>query len=551
MLLSTGKAVLLLEPETLAIKDTILRKRATCGVIHKGDYYIGTEAGLLKVDTRTKNIVELHKTHPVLGKRIAAIKKGSNNDLWIASNGYGLIQLKDDRILKIISEKNGITSDICTSLFIDSSTVWLGTSKGLNRIENAGGPETITRITSANGLPSNLINAIYVVGENVYIGSPSGITYFEKKILLEKSICLLHIQHVLLNGVKLKKDSYYTFPRNTPNIQINFTAISFKSAGDISYYYRLTGLEDDWKLTTDNYVNFATLPPGDYTFEIKAVNKFGVASPTQSVDIIILPAWWQTWLFKAIVALLSITIVILLYRNRIASYKRKEEEKRKVEARYAELEQQALLAQMNPHFIFNCLNSIQSFVIAHDVVGANQYITAFSSLIRQTLENSSNTFISLQAEIRYLTTYLRLEQLRFKDKFTFSIAVEESIQQSGIYLPSMLLQPYVENALRHGIGHKKDNHGHISVEVNKQADNTYLYTIKDNGVGRKQAEQMKSRQHIEYQSKGTRISANRIASINSQYNKNISAETTDIFENGIVTGTCVNIIIPNFIASNG
>src|SRR5262249_9706813 len=152
--------------------------------------------------------------------------------------------------------------------------------------------------------------------------------------------------------------------------------------------------------------------------------------------------------------------------------------------------------QMNPHFIFNSLNSIQNFILDRDVEGANAYLTNFASLIRQTLENSMNSLITVASEIQYIETYLRLEKLRFRDKFDYRIQVDDAIDQNNTLLPGMLLQPYIENSIRHGIQHRKDNQGLVLITISKTTGNLVLYTIKDNGVGRKKAGELKSSRHI-------------------------------------------------------
>jgi ligand-binding sensor domain-containing protein/two-component sensor histidine kinase len=545
ILVCTGYGVLLLDKEDMSIKDTLLKQRATCGIAYQGDYYIGTLGGLIKINSATKVITELYSSFLPFTGRIIALKRGINNDIWIATSGSGLVRFKDGKIIQILKEEDGLTSDICTSLYIDSSLIWLGTNKGLNRIETGKEKLAITRFTSADGLGADFINAVLATDSNIYVGSAAGLTIFNKSILTEKSVCIFHILQVSENNKRLKEDSSFSFPHNALNIQIDFTAISFKSAGDITYYYKLEGLDEKWNTTTANFVNFPVLQPRNYTLFLKAINKFGVESDTKTIRIHIQPPWWQTWFFRLTVLTILGLLVLRIYRYNIRAIKRKEETKREIEARFSALEQKALQAQMNPHFIFNSLNSIQTFILNLDVEGANNYLTNFASLIRQTLENSMHPLISVASEVKYLETYLGLEKLRFRDKFRYEILTDETIDQKNTVLPGMLLQPYIENSLRHGIQHRKDNNGLISLTISKTGDNRILYTITDNGVGRKKAEELKSVRHIEYQSRGTSINEKRIAAINNHSKTNIRVNTEDILdEKGIVTGTTVTVLIP-------
>jgi hypothetical protein len=546
LLICTGYGVLLADRISMTVTDTLLRQRATCGSYYKGKYYIGTLGGLIRIDSTTKKIEQLYTIYPSFKGRITAIKRGMDDDLWVATSGFGLNHFKDDKIIHRLGTEDGLSSDICTTLFIDSSLVWLGTNNGLNRIETGKEKPGITRFTVADGLGADFINSILTTDSNIYVGTAAGLTIFSKNILTEKSICILHILKVSENNQPLKKDSTYTFHYNTINIRVDFTAVSFKSGGDITYSYQLEGLDNTWNTTTANFVNFPTLPPGGYTLLLKAVNKFGVQSETKKVRIKIRSPWWATLPFRIAALLFIGLLVLLIYQYNIHNIKRKQELKRDFETRFAALEQKALQAQMNPHFIFNALNSIQTFILNLDAEGANNYLTKFASLIRQTLENSMHSLIPVASEIQYIETYLKLEKLRFRDKFEYRVQVDESIDQNNTLLPSMLLQPYIENSIRHGIQHRKDNHGLLLVSAIKTAGNAILYTIQDNGVGRKISEALKSARHIEYQSRGTSINEKRIAAINIQFKTSIRVDIQDVLdENGNVTGTSVTILIPS------
>ncbi|WP_315824105.1 sensor histidine kinase [Paraflavitalea speifideaquila] len=190
-------------------------------------------------------------------------------------------------------------------------------------------------------------------------------------------------------------------------------------------------------------------------------------------------------------ALIIVWILIWIFVNsRIKKVRRLNDEKMQVNNRMSELEQQALKAQMNPHFIFNSLNSVQQYVIDKDLLGANKFITEFSRLIRLTLDISSKTRISIYEEISYLTTYLELEKTKFEDKFSYSIGVVGDLDPSDWFIPPMILQPYVENSIRHGVRYRHDKKGHIKVSF--QLNEQYLICqVEDNGVGRKKAGQYK------------------------------------------------------------
>jgi len=226
---------------------------------------------------------------------------------------------------------------------------------------------------------------------------------------------------------------------------------------------------------------------------------------------------------------------------------RKQEEEELLTKRMTELEHTALQAQMNPHFIFNCLNSIQQYVFDQDVLAANKYITGFAKLIRATLHNSTKDFIPLEDELDYLSTYLSLEKLRFKEKMNYSIEVSPGLPVSrGFCIPPMIIQPYVENSMRHGLRHRKMAGGYIKISIREQ-EGKLAVVVEDNGIGREKAASFKTREHIEYQSKGMSLTADRIRLINSIHKENIELEIIDLKDpQGVASGTRVVIKFPKF-----
>lgn len=548
LMLSAGPGVYLMRADDLSMQDTLWRERATTGIIYGGDYYIGTTGGLIRISKATRQMTRMDKLNPALAKRITALRVASDGSLWIATSGAGLFQYHNGQIVRQINSYNGLSSDICISLFADDSIIWAGTNRGLNRIYYENDNFRITQFTTADGLSSNIVNAIYADSSKVYVAGPEGINAFSKKYTQEKSICILHLLQVSAGDSTLRQDSVYHFRHDVMNLRFEFVAISFKSAGDIVYYYQMEGLDRRWYSTTNTFLNYATLPPGSYTLRIKAINKFGLESEVRSVSIIISPPWWKTWWFITLAVLATGTLVYLYYRRRIRIIKEEEANERQLQQQFASLEQQALQAQMNPHFIFNCLNSIQSFVIRHDVEGASRYLSGFASLIRQTLDNSSEEMIAVSSEIRYIETFLLLEKTRLENKFDYRVTVNGLADPHAVMIPAMLVQPYVENAIRHGIQHLTGRRGMVTVDFNGSAEGDLVCTVTDNGVGRKRAAELKSKQHIEYMSKGTAITAKRMEVLNNQYNTNIRVETTDMPEqDGEPGGTAVVIVFPGFV----
>jgi LytS/YehU family sensor histidine kinase len=257
------------------------------------------------------------------------------------------------------------------------------------------------------------------------------------------------------------------------------------------------------------------------------------------------PFWHTLWFYGLLMACFF-GLIWMLFSIRIRTIRRRQEEKEQVSRRMTELEHKALQAQMNPHFIFNCLNSIQQYVFAQDIFAANKYITGFAKLIRATLNNSTRTFIFLSEETDYLNSYLSLEKLRFKDMMDYFIDVDPGINRHDLLIPPMLIQPYVENSMRHGLRHKTDGKGYIRIKM-MQMDNQLVVIVEDNGIGRERAAQYKTGEHIEYQSKGMILTADRIRMMNAGNEERITVEVTDLKDaQDRATGTRVTISFPLF-----
>ena len=325
------------------------------------------------------------------------------------------------------------------------------------------------------------------------------------------------------------------------NIVPSLVAISFVSAGDITYYYQLKGLDSTWQTTKQNSVEFESLPPGTYQFNIYALNKYGIKSKTLSISFTKAKVFWQ-FISVRIILIIGIALLIgLMFRARIRVIRKNANEKVFRERKMHEIEQMALRSQMNPHFIFNSLNSIQQYIFTGDVVEANRFITNFSSMVRQTLDLSQKKLIKLEEEVKYLDTYLNIERIKHEDYFNYTIEFDETL--AGILIPSLLLQPFVENSIRHGVLNLEKGEGTILVKFLVQ-NNALHCIIKDNGIGRTNSFKLKrSNVFHQHQSKGLDLVQKRIESLNSFYNIHILVLIDDI-EKQNDNGTCVILKLP-------
>jgi LytS/YehU family sensor histidine kinase len=295
---------------------------------------------------------------------------------------------------------------------------------------------------------------------------------------------------------------------------------------------------------------------------VQAANSDGIwGAPKKLLALTVVPAWYQTAWFKIGAVLLFITAVYAFYRQRLleeqakhlaekraAELRQREAELKQIKTEFekqlAETEMAALRSQMNPHFIFNVLNSINRYILSNDKNAASAYLVQFSRLIRLTLENSKAAKVSLQADLEALRIYIEMEKLRFGNQFTYSVEVEEGIDPQFIQIPPLLIQPYVENAIWHGLM-QKDSPGRLLVQVTQPDDNLLKVVVQDNGIGRDQAAALKSKSATAHKSYGLQITSDRLRIVNRLHGVQATATVEDLYD--VVqqpAGTKVTLLIP-------
>lgn len=526
--------------------EPFLHQRSTAVCSTDSGLYIGTISGLVFVNWK-KEKTEFGKTNPLLANRITRIFI-YRNKIWVGTNDNGVLCFNGREVEKTISTKNGLTGNYIRAIYADGNNLWVGTDRGLNKVDVSDTSYRVTQQYSlSDGMLSNMINCIYAIKDTVYVCTPKGLSYFDDKEIRRNSNCNLRILGITSSGKDINYDStLIKLKHRDNNIRFDFVGISYKAEGNITYYYKLSGIDADWKTTTENFLQYPTLPSGDYELMLYAVNKFGVKSEVVTIMFKIEKRLFEETWFIVLVILLAISLILFLANARIRRIERVQREKTANAERIVALEQQALKAQMNPHFIFNCLNSIQQYVIDKDIEGANKFISGFSKLIRQTLDNSGRQSITVAEEESFLRAYLDLEKSRFEDKFDYSISIDARIDKENDSLPPMLLQPYIENCIRHGIMHKSNGKGLIAVSF-QLINNNLICTVTDNGIGRKAADKFKNMQHTIHESRGTDITGQRIIMINKNNVADIILNIEDITDGeGNPAGTKVTIAVPLF-----
>lgn len=351
---------------------------------------------------------------------------------------------------------------------------------------------------------------------------------------------------IFITGVRIMGEDTSILSSYELDHRQNFIEISYlgfaQASNMIQYRYRLIGANDDWVYTSRPLVQYTTLPPGKYYFFVEAVNKDGIWSEQPAtLNFVINPPFWQTTWFRSLLVILIVLLGSGIWSISYLRLKRKSERRDEYNRKLAEVELQALRAQMNPHFLFNTLSSIQHFITLSRSEEAINYLSKFAKLMRVILENSKSPEIALKDELNALEIYLELESLRFKDKFDYEIKVDDALDRNYDMIPPLLIQPYVENAIMHGIMHLKKK-GHISVTLERQGDKMKV-SIRDNGVGRKRSKEFEDQKM--HKSRGMSITRDRLEIINTSRKSNLSLSITDLeSENSEPEGTLVEIFIP-------
>ncbi len=502
----------------------------------KHNVWIGTNIGLFKYNFKD-SIKSINNKKKVLSSLVNDLFfDDENKHLIIATASKGLVVIKNDTISHTISQKDNFNSNTVNTIEkLNSNTYLIGTNNGLNLLNLKDDTFTIKNYNTALSFKNKKVNAIAFVNDTIYIATNDKLIYFKSNYLKNKTtkpICFidgLYIKNKTKNVISGSKIEY-----NSNDININFTGISFIDKGDITYHYKLN---NNWSTTKETQRNYNTLTPNNYTFSVYCVNGFGQKSDTKSISFTILKPFWKQWWFIMLEIISLIAIVLILWRLRVNYLNRQFEKERKamlLKNQMLALEQKALRLQMNPHFIFNALNSIKGYYSIGDANKANNYIEKFSKLLRMLLEIEDQT-TTLENEIEMLTLYLDLNKIRYKNKFDYQINTPSTLHTNSIVFPTLLLQPLVENAIIHGLAPKKEK-GLLQVSFSK-SNSILTCIVYDNGIGREASSKIKK--ESEHESKALTITKERLL----LFDKNATIQFEDLKENSNILGTKVIIKI--------
>ncbi|MEM7371505.1 MAG: two-component regulator propeller domain-containing protein [Bacteroidota bacterium] len=497
----------------------------------------------------------------VSGKRATnlsiSIHPVPNGDVWIGGYGTGLFQLNPiNNEIKHYEMRHGLPNNFVYGIISDAfGNLWMSTNKGLTRFS----PDTefFTLFDVDDGLPHyEFATGAYMQARDgeVYFGGMDGFVSFYPSQIQERSNRFdapTHISEVRVSGELVMldtvggKEASISFPAyRGQHLEIEFVSLDFTRPENNQYRHMLQGWDEDWSPRSDgNRVQYNLLEPGDYTFLVQGSNSDGVFSTTPaSLRIQVIPLWHQNlWIRFILPLLFALGLGYIGYRR--LQYLRGRE-RRRLQHRIAKVRQEALASQMDHHFTFNSLNSIQRFVTENDTQSALYFISRFGKLMRRMLNQARQNYITIEEEIDTLDLYLSLESLRTRNKFSYEFQVDPNLDIYNTEMPANLLQPYVENAIWHGLMPKEEQ-GSILLTFSLHGKDI-LIILEDDGIGRKKSRELQSKSKFAHKSRGMKINEERLETLKLLHGDETKITIIDLEdEEGKGTGTKVKVIVPN------
>lgn len=523
-----------------------------------GIILVSTQRGLNQLNTTTKQwktyFHESGNISSISADYVFGVYKDKDGELWVYTNGGGICLFDPESgTFERYTTQDGLTDNTVYGMHQDKDGVfWIITNNGLSRFNPQD--NKFNNFDVQDGLFSNEfnINSIFE-GSNgeILLGGVNGVNAFLPQTTLRTSKTpVIRITEFICHGdtasfeIPIQDTIRLKYLDNT--FSISFSLMDYLNPFKNQFQYILENFDRDQTSLSPgfNQVDYRRVPPGHYTFRVKGTNSLGVTSETATLTILVIPAWYQTFLFRILVILSAILLGSGIIWLRINSLHNRHEIEKQLLTTQTELirsQKFALRSQMNPHFIFNSLNSIQNFVLKNDVDSANYYLSNFSILMRKVLEYSQYNYITLYEELEMIQLYLKMEHMRFSRKFEIEIKVSPEIDQHLVKIPPMLLQPYLENAILHGLQLIKHK-GLLQILVEDHEDYMVINII-DNGIGRERARAIREKKgHL---SRGLANIDKRIQLYNKISDQHLSVTIIDLTDSqGEASGTRIEIRVP-------
>jgi len=520
----------------------------------KNNLWIGTSpAGLFKLAGDT--FYNMSEQLNIKEDDYFALRYYKDHLFSASLNGMMVLNLKTNKV-RYITEQDGLNSELVYSIEFaeNKNTMWIGTNQGINKLnlqkflkKDSVDITSYGKLQGFMGVECNS-NGIWEDSDGtLWFGTISGLVKHEpfnlKKnthpnITVIQKIKIFSEDTLLADGSKL--------PSGLNTITFYYKGLCLTNPDKVLYVKKLEGLEKEWSTpNTEDYSKYANLAPGKYTFKVRSCNDEGIWDKHEtSFSFVIKEPFYTTWWFILLVIGTTAGIIYTIVMLRIRNIKRKQKQEFEHRVEMSKIELKALRSQMNPHFIFNSLNSIQHYIFNSKSDEAIKYLSKFARLVRIILNNSNKPTVTVGEDIEALKLYLELEQMRFEEKFDYEIIIDPSVDTDYDIMPPLLTQPYVENAILHGLNPKPEK-GKLTIAFTSK-NNFIICTITDNGIGREKAAEIKRTMPVsKHKSLGMKITEDRLRILNEVNNSMLSVNITDLKDNkGNALGTKVELFIP-------
>jgi ligand-binding sensor domain-containing protein len=491
--------------------------------------YAATSNGLFYINQNSCKPI-IYKSKPIFPNSLFF----SKGQLYATDKKNNVLLIENDSVIKTISPTVTGKTELLTQIYIYQNSLIGKSAEGLFQFDLEG--KSLKTIHSVFGFATKRVMDYTIHNNQLWVSHAGGVQQinlnYNNYQFRKPSI---RFENIIVNDQLIPLKEKNKFNSNQRKIEVVVSVPTLRNRESLRYHYKLIGYENNWNINNheNNKITYNALAPGAYTLIVKLENQ-GTFSNTIEYSFSIDQPFYAKWWFIASCILLFLAIVILIYRWQLNIQRKKSEQINELNASKLT----AIQSQMNPHFIFNSLNSIQDLVLKGDVENSYSYITTFSNLVRRTLNYSEKDFIDFDQELKLLELYLSLEKLRFKKDFNYSI---ETNDINDIMLPPLLVQPFIENSLVHGLLHKE---GAKNLKITFVLKDVLICTIEDNGVGREKAKAIKQRQRSEHESFSGKAIHKRFEILSNVFDGKFGYDYEDLYENDIGIGTKVVLRIP-------
>lgn len=504
----------------------------------KQQLWVGTWEGLLKYSNN--RLTDVSKQNATYSDRIIAIGELPDQSLVVASLGSGLVVSNGGHFFEL-NTGNGLPSPVINEMAIDGNDIWLGTNKGLARINFVNDRFQVVHFGIESGLPSADIHQFTACNGRLYLKWVNRLVVVDARNLTQWNKQLkTYLTSVRINDSDLADLHHPTFQHDQNTLTFSFTCPNLSSAGLQEYLYTVEGFDKTWHRTTERSVKYTNLPPGNYVFEVQAGVSDSLSSTRASFHFSISAAFWQTQWFSFLMIVTGALLVSLVFLLRINAIKKKNQ----LLLELAENRSKVLSQLIHPHFVSNVLNTIQGAILKQDKMQAASLVSKFAKLMRLSLELGKEKMVLLADEIDLLKKYFELEEVRAPGRFTYEIEILPSLDTERIMIPSMLIQPFIENAIQHGVMHLERKKGYIHLRFSFE-DQALLCSVDDNGIGRERSAQLNKSLQKDHRSSGIEITINRLQLLHKERRSEFFYQVKDKQEpNGQPTGTTTIFSLP-------